>query len=46
MDGISYSGKAVPVRYEELLSLEGLPERFRSLKLSFMADGELVAEVL
>ncbi len=45
VDGISYSGKAVPVRYEELLSLEGLPERFRTLRLSFVADGTVVKEI-
>lgn len=45
VDGISYEGKAVPVTYEELLSREDLPEQFRSLRLRFEADGELVAEI-
>lgn len=45
VDGISYSGKAVPLSYEELLEREDLPEQFRTLHLSFIADGELVGEV-
>lgn len=45
VDGISYSGKAQAVSYEELLELEGLPEEFGQLKLSFVADGQVVAEL-
>lgn len=45
VDGISYSGKAQAVSYEELLKLKGLPEEFGQLKLSFVADGEVVAEL-
>lgn len=45
VDGISYEGKAVPVSYERLMALENLPEQFRTLKLSFLADGVLVDEV-
>lgn len=45
VDGISYSGKAVPISYEEMLKREDLPEQFHTLHLSFMADGELVEEV-
>ena len=45
VDGISYSGKAVPLSYEEMLKREDLPEQFHTLHLSFMADGELVEEI-
>ena len=45
VDGISYEGKAMPLSYSEMVGLEGVPEQFKSLKLSFMADGELVGEV-
>jgi len=45
VDGISYLGKAVPVSYEQLLHRPGLPEQFRTLRLSFVADGVLVKEV-
>ena len=45
VDGISYLGKAVPVSYEQLLQRPDLPEQFRTLHLSFVADGVLVKEV-
>ena len=45
VDGISYSGKAAPVSYEELLKMEGLPEAFSQLKLTFVADGVVVKEI-
>ena len=45
VDGISYAGKAEPVSYEELLQTEGLPENFSRLKLTFMADGQIVKEI-
>ncbi len=45
VDGISYSGKAAPLSYEELLQREDLPEQFHTLHLSFMADGALVGEI-
>ena len=45
VDGISYSEKAYPISYEELLTREALPEQFRTLHLRFVADGVLVGEV-
>lgn len=45
VDGISYEGKALAISYEELLQVEGLPQRFRQLKLSFVADGQLIDEL-
>ena len=45
VDGISYSEKAYPISYEELLTREEMPEQFRTLHLRFVADGEEVAEV-
>ena len=44
IDGLSYQDKAQGIEYEELLKLEGLPEDFGQLKLSFVADGRVVAE--
>ena len=38
IDGISYSKKAEPVAYEDLLGDENLPETFRQLKLTFVAN--------
>lgn len=45
VDGISYSGKAYPISYEELLTREEMPEQFRTLNLRFVADGAVVGEV-
>ena len=45
VDGISYEGKAQALDYESLLKTEGLPSEFGELKISFVADGELVAEL-
>ena len=45
VDGISYSGKAEPVSYESLLETEGLPQAFSQLKLTFIADGNVVKEL-
>lgn len=42
VDGISYSGRAAAISYDELMNTEDLPGTFRKLKLSFMADGRLV----
>ncbi|MCM1055746.1 MAG: hypothetical protein NC394_09540 [Bacteroides sp.] len=41
-DGISYAEKAYPVSYKEMLSLSGVPDEFKTIKLIFTADGEIV----
>lgn len=46
VDGISYTGLAMPVSYEELLLMENLPDAFRSLRLTFLADGHVVKELI
>ena len=45
VDGISYDQAAVPVSYQELYEMQDLPERFRSLRVSFRADGLVVREL-
>ena len=45
VDGISYDQAATPVSYGELCEMEGLPERFRSLKVCFRADGLVIREL-
>lgn len=45
VDGISYSGKAYGVSFEELLNVSGLPAQFKKLRLSFVADGKLIKEL-
>lgn len=38
IDRISYHGKAEPMSYEDLLLVEGLPDEFRTMKITFYAD--------
>ena len=45
VDGISYKDKAQALDYQQLLKTEGVPQEFGQLKISFVADGELVAEL-
>lgn len=45
IDGISYSGKAAAVGYDELIKIRELPEEFRSLHICFTANGETVGEI-
>lgn len=42
IDRISYSGKAEPVAYRDLLEIEGLPSRFSMMRVTFYADEEEV----
>jgi hypothetical protein len=45
VDSISYKGRAEAVEYDELLKMDGVPENFSRLEISFVADGRLVAQV-
>lgn len=45
VDGISYAGRAEASSYEQFLKREDLPDQFKKLRLSFVADGNTVAEV-
>ena len=42
MDGISYAGKAEPISYEAMKEISGIPKRFISFTVSFIADGKTV----
>lgn len=42
IDRISYSGMAEPKSYEELLQIEGIPAKFKSMRITFYADEEEV----
>ncbi len=42
IDRISYSGRAEPVAYQDLLAIEGLPARFHKMRITFYADEEEV----
>ena len=45
IDRISYSGKAEPLSYQEMLKIEGLPGKFRMMTIAFYADEEEVKTV-
>ena len=45
IDRISYSGKAEPISYKEMLTIEGIPNKFRMMSISFYADEEEVKTV-
>ncbi len=45
IDRISYSGKAEPVSYQEMLEIEGLPRQFSMMKIAFYVDEEEVKTV-
>ena len=42
VDDISFAGEAEPMAYEDFIAMEGLPERFRSFYLTYMANGAVV----
>lgn len=44
VDGISYSGHAEPITYDELVNISGIPKRFISFKIKFVADGNVLRE--
>ena len=39
---VSYSGKAEPVSYEELINTEGIPPEFKTIRVSFILDDETI----
>ncbi|NBJ95101.1 hypothetical protein [Parablautia muri] len=45
IDRISYSGRAEPVSYKDMLEIEGLPDKFRMMTITFYADEEEVKTV-
>ncbi|MGN0573190.1 MAG: hypothetical protein ACI4IX_04555 [Acutalibacteraceae bacterium] len=42
---LSYSGKATPMAYDELLKIKNLPSKFRHFYLDFVADGNVVETI-
>ena len=45
IDGVSYTGIAEPVSFDELSALEAVPEEFLSFAVTLMADGEEIARI-
>ena len=39
---ISYSGKAEPLSYKDLISIEGMPPEFKTIRVSFILDDETI----
>ena len=42
IDGISYSGQAEPLNYRAFLELDGVPDAFRKMILTFVAEGRVI----
>lgn len=42
VDGISYKGKAEPISFEELKNISGIPARFISFTVIFIADDKVI----
>ena len=45
IDGISYSGKAVPQEYSNFIMAEDMPTEFKNLRLRFLVDGKEIAVI-
>lgn len=46
VDGITFLGEAAGITYEELLQKEDLPSEFHSLTVTFLADDQVVEQVI
>lgn len=42
VDGVSYAEKAEPVAYETLVAEPDIPDAFRTMNVTYMAEGEIV----
>lgn len=45
IDGVSYTGKAGPVTFDELSRMEGVPQAFTTFHLTLLADGRQVKQI-
>ena len=45
IDGISYSGVAEPQDYSQFITNENIPDEFKELKLTFIADGKKIKDI-
>lgn len=45
VDGVSYAGRAEPIPFETMATLEGAPAEFTSFTLTLTAEGETVAQI-
>ncbi len=44
LDGISYTAQAEPIKYSDLLVLEGVPEEFKKFRLVFQTEDAIIYE--
>lgn len=45
IDRISYVSKAEPITFEELCSMQNVPNEFKKMMLNFVVDGEIIKEI-
>jgi ABC-type transporter Mla subunit MlaD len=45
IDGFSFAGQAEEISYDAMLALNDIPDLFRSITITFLAEGETVAEI-
>lgn len=45
IDNISYTEKAWPCSYEEIMAMEGIPEGFEGVTITFQAEGEVLDRI-
>lgn len=46
VDGVTFRGEADGITYETLMQQEGLPSEFRSMTVTFLADEQMVEQVV
>lgn len=44
IDGVSYTGAADRMSYEEVLNIDGVPKGFQTVTVTFQADGQVLGE--
>lgn len=42
VDGFSYVGKTNPIAYEQLMKVNGIPEAFRKIEVTFMVEDNII----
>ncbi len=45
IDGVAYADGAMPLTYEELIALPGIPEEFSNFEIIFMTDGNEIDRI-
>ncbi|MBO6133251.1 MAG: hypothetical protein J6P05_02835 [Lachnospiraceae bacterium] len=45
INGLTFEGEATAMEYEDFISMNGIPEEFRRMRVSFFAQGQPVVEI-